>query len=108
MGRYSNIDKRKLTTNDIRDRGVSYYSKTVKYPEIEANSDDIYIVTTVGDDLPALANQFYNDKDLYWIIAAANPNDVDFGSIFITPGTQLRLPVNISSIIESFNQLNNQ
>jgi hypothetical protein len=53
-----------------------------------------------------LANQFYQDVTLYWIISAANPNSIKFGSITIPTGTQLRIPTNISGIIDSYNRLN--
>ena len=106
MNRYSSIKKEKLGTDDIRSSGISFFSKTVTYPEIPLSSDDIYIITDAGDNLPGLANQFYNDITLYWIIATANPDVLSFGSIFPTPGTQIRIPVNISSIIDKYNQIN--
>ena len=55
--------------------GKRYY-KPVKYPDIPPTSNDLYIITTVGDRLDLLANQFYNDVNLWWIISSANPNHV--------------------------------
>ena len=107
MNRYSNIKKIKLDSDDIRDEGLRVYSQTVRYPEIPLSSEDIYIETDAGDNLPALSGQFYNDITLYWIIASANPNELDFGSIFPTPGTQLRIPIDVNSILDEFNKLNN-
>ena len=106
MNRYSSIKKEKLGTDDIRSSGTNVFSKTPTYPEIPLNSDDIYILTDAGDNLPELSNKFYNNITLYWIIATANPDVLSFGSIFPTPGTQLRIPVNISSIIDKYNQIN--
>lgn len=106
MNRYSSIKKEKLGTDDIRSSGIQFYAKTVTYPEIPLSSDDIYILTDAGDNLPQLANQFYNDITLYWVIATANPDVLSFGSIFPQAGTQLRIPVNISSIIDEYNQIN--
>ena len=68
--------------------------------------NDIYIFTEFGDRLDLLANQFYDDVTLYWIIAIANPNEVSFGSLFLNEGTQLRIPINISSIIDSYIEIN--
>ena len=63
-------------------------------------------MTDEGDRLDLLANQFYSDITLWWVIAIANPDVVDFGSISMTPGTQLRIPFDLNSIISSFNSLN--
>jgi phage tail protein X len=71
------------------------------------SENDIYVITDFGDRLDLLAYQFYQDVTLYWIISAANPNSVRFGSIFIPQGTQLRIPTNINEIINSYNNLNN-
>jgi len=81
--------------------------QTVKYPEIPLSINDIYVITTEGDRLDLLAQQFYNDINLYWIISSANPNYVNYGSLFITAGTELRIPTDISTIKFLFNQLNN-
>lgn len=81
--------------------------KTTKYPEIPLNINDIYVYTTEGDRLDLLAQQFYNDITLYWIIASANPDKVSFSSLFINQGTELRIPTDIGSILTEFNVLNN-
>lgn len=105
MRRYSNIEKLKNINENVGNLGSSYY-KTTFYPEIPLSEDDIYIITDFGDILDLLANQFYKDISLYWIIVAANPNKMDFGSISISPGTQLRVPISINDIITSYNNLN--
>ena len=81
--------------------------QTVKYPEIPLSINDIYVITTEGDRLDLLAQQFYNDINLYWIISSANPDYINYGSLFIAPGTELRIPTDISTIKFLFNQLNN-
>ena len=99
MDRYRNI-------RTLRNaQGIEYYRGT-KYPEIPLSENDIYVLTDFGDRLDLLANQFYGDVTLYWIIAAANPNTIGFGSLNTTPGLQLRIPVDISGIIDSYNKLN--
>ena len=45
---------------------------TVKYPEIPRSTEDIYIYTTIGDRYDTLAQQYYNDSSLWWIISIAN------------------------------------
>tara|TARA_R110000822_G_scaffold72875_4_gene175172 strand:+ start:13876 stop:14199 length:324 start_codon:yes stop_codon:yes gene_type:complete len=105
MGRYSNISKLKNTNENVGNIGSTYF-KTTFYPEIPLSENDIYVLTDFGDRLDLLANQFYRDISLYWIITSANPNKVNFGSISIPPGTQLRIPININDIIISYNNLN--
>ena len=62
----------------------------VTYPEVLPNENDIWVETEFGDRLDLLANQFYQDVTLYWIIAIANPNKVNMGSLFLTEGSQIK------------------
>ena len=105
MKRYSTIKTLKNSNENVGTLGTSYYLNA-QYPEIPLSESDIYVITDFGDRLDLLANQFYNDSTLYWIIAIANPNEVNFGSLFISEGTQLRIPINISSIIDSYIEIN--
>lgn len=105
MRRYSNIQQVKNTNENVGTLGSVYY-KTNSYPEISLSENDIYVVTEFGDRLDLLANQFYGDVTLYWIIASANPDKVNFGSIFVTEGTQLRIPTDVSEIVDNYNRLN--
>jgi hypothetical protein len=105
MKRYATIQTLRNTNENVGTLGTVYY-RNAKYPEIPLSENDIYVLTDFGDRLDLLANQFYNDVTLYWIIAAANPNEVSFGSLFVDEGTQLRIPINISSIVDSYIELN--
>ena len=105
MKRYATIKTSRNTNENVGTLGTVYYLDT-KYPEIPLSESDIYVLTDFGDRLDLLANQFYSDVTLYWIIAAANPNKVSFGSLFLNEGTQLRIPINISSIVDSYIKIN--
>lgn len=105
MSRYSNLKKLKNTNENVGNLGSTYY-KSPLYPDIPLSGDDIYVITDFGDRLDLLSSQFYKDISLYWIITIANPNKVNFGSISLPPGTQLRIPTNINDIITSYNNLN--
>lgn len=105
MNRYSDIIKIKNTNENVGKLGTPYYKPNF-YPEIPLSENDIYVITDFGDRLDLLANQFYGDVTLYWIIAAANPNKLSFGSLFINEGTQLRIPVNTTEVIRSYKLLN--
>jgi len=136
MNRYSTIQTVKNINENVGTLGDVYY-KPNYYPEIPLREDDIYVLTDVGDRLDLLANQFYQDPSLYWIIACANPdvvsfgslflranqfyqdpslywiiacanpNVVSFGSLFLRAGAQLRIPINTQEIIRSYINLNN-
>lgn len=105
MNRYADIEKIRNTNEFVGTLGDQYY-KDVTYPEIPSSENDIWVETEFGDRLDLLANQFYQDVTLYWIIAIANPDKVNMGSLFLTPGTQIRIPTNIVSIVDSYNVLN--
>jgi hypothetical protein len=74
------------------------------YPDIPLSNDDNYVITTLGDRLDLLANDFYGDVDLWWIIASANSLTGD--SLFPPIGMQLRIPVNVQDIINSYKSVN--
>ena len=84
--------------------GVRYYPN-LKYPEIPLSESDVYIITVFGDRLDILADHYYSNVDDAWIISTANQLPGD--SLFFPPGTQLRIPINITPIKGDFNKLNN-
>ena len=98
MDRYRNIRTLKNT------QGIEYYRGT-KYPEIPLSENDIYVITVFGDRLDILANQYYGDSTLYWIISAANPSQ-SFSSMYIIEGSQLRIPNDVSNVLASYRTLN--
>ena len=98
MARYSGI-------STIKDEAGQRLYKTVKYPEIPRNENDIYVITTDGDRYDNLALEYYKDSSLWWVIASAN-NEYSKNSLFTPRGVQLRIPSNISSILTAYNALN--
>jgi hypothetical protein len=105
MKRYANIKSTSNQNQNLRTLGLRY-KVTNKYPEIPLSSNDIQVITNFGDRLDLMANQFYGDSTLYWIIAAANPNQINFGSLFVKEGNQLRIPTDLNEIIRSYKFLN--
>ena len=105
MNRYSEITEFNTLNNNIRSKGT-LYRNTAQYPTIPLRESDIYAITEWGDRFESLAFQFYGDVTLWWIISISNPEVVDFSSIFIPIGTQIRIPQDISPIIDSYNTLN--
>ena len=98
MSRYDNA------TVLITDQNVPY-AKGRFYPNIPPSESDIYVITTIGDRLDYLAYLYYNDSGAWWIILAAN-NNVTKGSLFPIPGTQLRIPQNVTSILNQLEDFN--
>src|SRR4051812_46273347 len=98
MKRYSNIP--------IQERfdGKRVYKSTI-YPTIPVSDTDIQIVTNESDYLDTLAFKYYGDPTLWFIIAIANPG-IGKGRMSISAGTNLRIPVDVNSIIVQYNQLN--
>jgi hypothetical protein len=78
-----------------------------KYPIIPLSSLDIYVYTTQGDRYDVIAQNYYNDSTLWWIINRANPNQ-DANSIFPTVGAQIRIPAfdRIGEILLQYEALN--
>ena len=97
--RYTEIPQKK----DSNNRRV--LTSTI-YPPIARHSDDTYVLTTVGDTLYAIALQYYNSVNYYWIIAEANEG-LDKTTQSLIPGLQLRIPSQLQQILEEFKDLNN-
>jgi nucleoid-associated protein YgaU len=98
MNRYQFIPKRK-------NKGKRYVANAI-YPEIPLSNTDTYVITNKGDRFDTLANQFYGDKSLWWVISLANQS-LKQNSLYIPPGTQIRIPINPTSIVNQYNN-NNQ
>ena len=87
-------------------RGKKSYYQPLQYPDILLSSSDIYILTTVGDRLDSLADQFYNDVRLWWIIATANPHIVGRDSYGLKSNLEIRIPTDVSKILKDFENIN--
>ena len=73
------------------------------YPKILPDDSDVYIITNIGDRLDLLANKYYNDVNLWWLIAQAN--QIGKGTLNVVPGTQLRIPIaKIFTDLETINR----
>ena len=99
MSRYRNTYIRK-------DENLNRYYTNTLYPEIPPSLDDIYVRTQSGDRLDVLANDFYKDFSLWWVIMIANPDKIRRDGLLIKPGIQIRIPTNIERILIAFEKLN--
>ena len=82
------------------------YYRDNKYPIIPLSINDIYVITTDGDRFDLLAQQYYNDHTLWWVISLANDN-LPQNSLFPPVGSQIRIPVEVTEILAVYNTLNN-
>jgi chitinase len=101
MSRYSNIP----IIEDLKDnKGARFYATAI-YPKVPLSENDIYILTEYNDRLDTLADQFYNNPGLWWIISISN-STLPQNSLHIPAGTQLRIPSNPGQVINLYNKLN--
>ncbi len=106
MGRYSYNKKKRATNIDPVDPRFNKKVKTTTIiPKVITKTTDNIIIASSTDRLDNLANRFYKDRNLWWVIASAN--DLPGDSFFIEPGTQIVIPKDISSILTKLDTINN-
>ena len=98
MNRYQNIPKTKINKKLVY--------RTSRYPEVLLSPNDIYVYTTQGDRFDTLAQQYYSDSSLWWVISIANTDKVNQSTIVIPEGLQIRIPSNYANVIQDFNIIN--
>lgn len=96
-------DRYKNTERLFNSEGRRYFKNAV-YPDVPYGEEDIYVITTAGDRYDILAQQFYGDSSLWWVIAIANNSKKD--GLIVEPGIQLRIPADAQSIVQSYETLN--
>ena len=98
MNRYQNIPKTKINKKLVY--------QTSRYPEVLLSPNDIYVYTTQGDRFDTLAQQYYSDSSLWWVISIANTDKVNQSTIVIPEGLQIRIPATYANVIQDFNIIN--
>ena len=77
---------------------------TTYYPNIPFDPSDTYIIANEEDYLDSLAKKYYGDESYWWIIA--NANGIGGARLSIPIGKQIRIPGNISLIIQNLKRIN--
>jgi hypothetical protein len=98
LNRYQN--RKILEKSDIKKK----YLESTIYPKIKASNNDTYLITEAGDRLDLLADVYYGDVGYWWIIAIAN--NLHDAFLSMQPGIQIRIPSNLSAILNDFNKIN--
>ena len=83
--------------------GTRYYKPTV-VPNVPIKDSDIFVYPVYGDRFDTMAQRYYNDSTLWWIIAKAN--ELSKGQISADPLKKLRIPTEIDDILESVQKSN--
>ena len=96
MSRYNNYAYTQPAKLDIANK--RRYYDTLIDPVIEKKDDDIYVITSFGERLDLLAWKYYSNVDLWWIIAAANP-ELRKDSLYLEVGSQIRVPVDYQQVL---------
>ena len=90
--RYNNI----LIKRDKNNK--RYYSPSF-INNIPIKDSDIFIKVNVGDRFDMLAQRYYGDSNLWWIIAKAN--EIGKGKLGLDPTKKIRIPTEIDDILDS-------
>ena len=83
--------------------GIRYYKPTI-VPNVPIKDSDIFVYPIYGDRFETIAQRYYNDSTLWWIIAKAN--ELSRGEISADPLKKLRIPTEIDDILESVQKSN--
>lgn len=94
---------RYATTSVIKTESEKRRYATTLLPNMPQSANDTYIRTTSVERLDKLAQSFYGDISLWWVIAAAN--GIGKGTIIVPENTQLRIPAR-TDVINLINQKN--
>lgn len=98
------MSNRYKTIEKLKTKQGKRYIRNAIYPDVPYSTEDIYIITTGADRYDTLANQFYGDSSLWWVIATANNSKKD--GLIVQPGIQLRIPADGLEIKAQFELLN--
>ena len=83
--------------------GTRYYKPTI-VPNVPIKDSDIFVYPIYGDRFETIAQRYYNDSTLWWIIAKAN--ELSKGQISADPLKKIRIPTEIDDILESVQKSN--
>ena len=79
------------------------YLPTV-YPSLDLSNNDFYIIVREEDRMDLIAQDFFGDSTLWWLVASAN--DLPGDSMYPPLGFQLRIPGNLNNALSQFENAN--
>lgn len=73
-------------------RAKTYHATARRRDIIESSTDSFHIINTNTEDrLDRIAQQYYGDASLWWVIADANPS-IRFNPMSVPRGISIRIP----------------
>lgn len=87
-----------------KDRNNIRYYKPRIIPNIPIKDSDIFVYPVYGDRFDTMAQRYYENSNLWWIIAKAN--EISDGRIAPDPLVKLRIPTEIEDILQSISEAN--
>tara|TARA_R110000803_G_scaffold47604_2_gene99238 strand:+ start:687 stop:986 length:300 start_codon:yes stop_codon:yes gene_type:complete len=94
---------RYATANILKKIGQKRKMASIIIPVIPVSSLDTFIKTITIERLDKLADTFYGDARLWWVIACSN--GLGKGTLIVPQNTTIRIP-DISNIQQIINQTN--
>jgi hypothetical protein len=98
------MSSRYTTSTILKNENGKQRLSTSITPVVTLSSNDIYIQTTSPERLDRLANNFYQDATMWWVIAAAN--GIGKGTLMVSANTRLRIPdkMIVQQVIDDINR----
>ena len=82
-----------------KDRDNTRYYKPTIVPNIPIKDSDIFVFPVYGDRFDTIDQRYYDDSNLWWIIAKAN--EIGKGKLSPDPLKKLRIPTEIEDILQA-------
>ena len=90
----------RYNTNRVVNKNGKRYLQSYVLGDIpESDPGDIFIEVSTTDRLDLIADKFYGNPNLWWIIAQANA--IGKGTLYIKEGAILRVPANPNIILNN-------
>tara|TARA_R110002153_G_scaffold22819_1_gene74720 strand:- start:2450 stop:2749 length:300 start_codon:yes stop_codon:yes gene_type:complete len=96
---------RYVTTNILKKIGQQRKFESIIIPVIPLSDSDTFIKTTTIERLDKLADTFYGDAKLWWVIACSN--SLGKGTLIVPTNTTIRIP-STDNVQEIINQTNRE
>lgn len=97
------MSRTKFYSTKKRIDGKRQYRSFV-FPTFEERSDDIVIEINGATKLDVVANNFFDDPTLWWVIAVYN--NINEPSLYVKDRQYLRIPNDIQTVYSKIKELN--
>lgn len=97
------MSRTKFYRTKKREDGKQQY-RSLTFPSFEESSDDIVIQIGDYDRLDVIAEEFFGDPSLWWVIAVYN--NIGNPSLYVDSQQYLRIPNDIQRVFSKIKELN--